>query len=187
MKRFRRDGDTVTELALAAAAGDERALTAFIKATQADVWRFIRFLSDERHADDLTQETYLRAHQSLARFEGRSSATTWLLTIARRTVADHVRYEMSRPRREVWATDETLVALPAAGARHEGGVELRMLLDELPDDRREALVLTQILGLSYAEAAAVADCPVGTIRSRVARARDDLQSAYRPDGRTRAV
>ena len=174
----RRNADDVTDLAIAAAGGDTRALADFIEATQGDVWRFVRFLSDVKHADDLTQETYLRACQSLPTFVGRSSAKTWLLTIARRTVADHIRYEMSRPRRAGWATDENLVEIGSAAARHEGGVELRMLLDDLPKERREALVLTQVLGLSYAEAATICDCPVGTIRSRVARARSDLQAAY---------
>ena len=55
-------------------------------------------------------------------------------------------------------------------------MELNVLLDQLQPDRREALVLTQVLGLSYAEAAEVCGCPVGTIRSRVARARDDLDA-----------
>ncbi len=178
MKGSARGADPVTDLALAAAAGDPRALGEFIKATQDDVWRFVRFLSDARNADDLTQETFLRACQSLPSFAGRSSAKTWLLTIARRTVADHVRYELSRPRRAAWATEDNLVELASAAARHEGGVELRLLLADLLPERREALVLTAVLGFSYAEAAAVCECPVGTIRSRVARARSDLQTAY---------
>lgn len=172
------DDDEVTALALAAGAGDPRALDAFIRATQADVWRFVVYLSDHRHADDLTQDTYLRAYGSLPRFSGRSSARTWLLSIARRAVIDHIRYETSRPRVDLHATSATITGLASASARHDD-IELRMLIDALDADRREALVLTQILGLTYAEAAAVCGCPVGTIRSRVARARDDLQQAYR--------
>ena len=61
--------------------------------------------------------------------------------------------------------------------RFENLVEIRILLDGLDEDRRHALLLTQILGLSYAEAADVCGCPVGTIRSRVARAREDLMTA----------
>lgn len=185
MKHRKRDDDAVTDLALAAAAGDSAALTDFVKATQADVWRFVRYLAGERHAEDLTQETYLRAHQALPRFAGRAPARTWLLTIARRAVADHVRYETSRPRRDPWASDDTLAGIGAAGSRHEGAVELRLLLAGLTAQRREALILTQVLGLSYAEAAEVAGCAVGTIRSRVARGRSDLQDAYRDSSHSR--
>ena len=69
------------------------------------------------------------------------------------------------------------------GARFEDVIEVRMLLDGLESDRRDALVLTQVLGLSYAEAAEVCGCPTGTIRSRVARAREDLITAARRDDR----
>ena len=92
------DDEAVTELALAAARGNERALEAFIKATQQDVWRFVTYLSDAGNADDLTQETYLRAIGAIERFSARSSARTWLLAIARRVVADHIRHVQSRPR-----------------------------------------------------------------------------------------
>ena len=60
-------------------------------------------------------------------------------------------------------------------------MEVRLLLDGLAPQRREALMLTQVLGLSYAEAAEISGCPVGTIRSRVARAREDLTAARRDD------
>ena len=68
--------------------------------------------------------------------------------------------------------------------RFEDIVEVRMLLDGLDPDRRDALILTQVLGMSYAEAAEVCGCPLGTIRSRVARAREDLITAARRDDLT---
>lgn len=182
MDARRSDDDKLTALALDAGRGDARALDAFIKATQDDVWRFVRFLSDQREADDLTQETYLRAYRSLPRFSARSTARTWLLSIARRVVVDHVRRETSRPRMDL-RTDAELASVTSLTERHDTTVELQVLIDQLDEPRREALVLTQILGLSYAEAAAICDCPVGTIRSRVARARDDLQDAYTADRR----
>ncbi|EUA19460.1 putative RNA polymerase sigma-C factor [Mycobacterium xenopi 3993] len=95
----RSDDEAVTALALAAARGNSRALETLIKATQQDVWRFVAYLSDANSADDLTQETFLRAIGAIHRFSGRSSARTWLLSIARRVVADHVRHALSRPRR----------------------------------------------------------------------------------------
>ncbi|MCV6984816.1 RNA polymerase sigma factor SigC [Mycobacterium shinjukuense] len=168
------DDEAVTALALAAADGNAQALEAFIKATQQDVWRFVTYLSDAGSADDLTQETFLRAIGAIHRFAGRSSARTWLLAIARRVVADHIRQLQSRPRTAHGADTEHLLD----GDRHSRGfedlVEVTAMIAQLTSDQREALLLTQLLGLSYADAAAVCGCPVGTIRSRVARARDAL-------------
>jgi RNA polymerase sigma-70 factor, ECF subfamily len=168
------DDEAVTALALAAACGNERALEAFIKATQQDVWRFVTYLSDAGNADDLTQETFLRAIGAIERFSGRSSARTWLLAIARRVVADHIRHAQSRPRTAAGAYPEHLLN----GDRHARGfedlVEVTTMIAGLTTEQREALLLTQLLGLPYADAAAVCGCPVGTIRSRVARARDAL-------------
>lgn len=169
-----RDDEAVTELALAAARGDARALEAFIKATQQDVWRFVSYLSDAGTADDLTQETFLRAIGAIERFSGRSSARTWLLAIARRVVADHIRHAQSRPRTACGANPDHYLH----GDRHARGfedlVEVTTMIAALTTEQREALLLTQLLGLPYADAAAVCGCPVGTIRSRVARARDAL-------------
>ncbi|MGB8389116.1 RNA polymerase sigma factor SigC [Mycobacterium sp.] len=180
----RRDDDKVTGLALAAGRGDPAALEQFIQATERDVWRTVAFLADPGTADDLTQETFLRALGSLPRFSGRSSARTWLLSIARRVVVDQIRRNQSRPRTSYSVDlERVLDARRAAASRFEDIVEIRMLLDGLDIDRRHALLLTQVLGLSYAEAAEVCGCPVGTIRSRVARARDDLLSAATRDDR----
>jgi RNA polymerase sigma-70 factor (ECF subfamily) len=169
----------VTEWALAAGRGDQEAMAAFVRATQHEVRRFMAHMTGVTDADDLTQETYLRALRNLPGFEGRSSARTWLFAIARRVVVDHIRAAAARPRTAV--TDDWQSAADAAqaggGSRFEDGVVLRHLLDDLEPDRREAFVATQVLGLSYEEAAQVCDCPVGTIRSRVARARQDLVSA----------
>jgi len=177
------DDDRVTELALAAGRGDRRCLEAWVRATQADVWRFLAHLTDTAAADDLTQETYLRAFGSLRRFAGRSSSRTWLLSIARRVVVDQLRSAGARPKiaDADWETAVERARTPAA-AGFEDLVELRLLLDGLDTERREVLILTQVLGLSYAEAADVCGCPVGTVRSRVARAREDLLQAGRERG-----
>ena len=171
------DEDEVTQLAKRAGRGDRAALTQFIQATQRDVWRTVAYLAEPASADDLTQETFLRAIKSLPRFSGRSTAKTWLLSIARRVVVDHIRYNTSRPRPAYVLDLDDVLGDRRGGNRIEEMVEMRILLDDLPAERREALVLTQILGLSYAEAADVCGCPIGTIRSRVARARDDLMQA----------
>ncbi|MFJ6194697.1 sigma-70 family RNA polymerase sigma factor [Micromonospora sp. NPDC092111] len=173
------DDAQVTRWALAAGRGDPQALAAFVRGTQEQTWRFLHHLLADAETDDLVQETYLRAMRAMPRFAGRSSARTWLFSIARRVAADHLRARRARPTATVppgWD--------PPAAGRFENGVALDLLLRDLPAERREAFVATQVLGLSYAEAAEVCDCPVGTIRSRVARARDELVAALadRPDG-----
>lgn len=167
--------DPTTELALRARTGDRYAQTEFVRATQAEVWRFTAALVDPGAADDLTQETYLRALPALAGFEGRSSVRTWLLGIARRTCADHLRTVVRRRRLDARLAAQALTEVPAADPAHR--LSAADLLRRLPEERRTAFVLTQVLGLSYAEAADVEGVPVGTIRSRVARARDELVTA----------
>jgi RNA polymerase sigma-70 factor (ECF subfamily) len=167
--------DQVTEWALAAGGGDRAAQAAFVRATQAEVWRFAAALVDPDSADDLTQETYLRAFRALPAFEGRASARTWLLGIARRACADHLRTVVRRRR-----LAERLAAQAATDRAYPdpaGQLGAADLVRRLPAERRCAFVLTQLLGLSYAEAADVEGVPVGTIRSRVARARGDLIDA----------
>ena len=177
--------DDLERLAAAAVDGDPLAAAALVCATQSDVWRLCAALGDRQSADDLTQETYLRAFGSLHRFEGRSSLRTWLLAIARRVCADAVR---SRRRRRLTLVreDAELEALGSGDDADRVGEEAAVadLLARLDPDRREAFVLTQLLGLPYAEAAEVAGCPVGTIRSRVARARADLVEALGDEAAT---
>ncbi|MFD0263262.1 sigma-70 family RNA polymerase sigma factor [Kitasatospora indigofera] len=169
------DDEQVTRLALAAAGGCRTSVEAFVSATQRDVWRFVAHLTDVEAADDLAQETFLRALNALPSFAGRSSARTWLLSIARRTVVDRYRSLAVRPRRAALATWEEAADHPSrAGRGFEDGLVLNDLLAFLPAQRREAFVLTQVVGLTYAEVAAMSGCPVGTVRSRVARARDQL-------------
>jgi len=148
-------------------------MTVFVRKSQADVWRLCAYLSDRDRADDLTQETFLRAMTALRSYRGESSARTWLLSIARHTVLDSYR----RSARQRRLTDRLMQRRPTEQADHAGRTELEALVEALAEDRRTAFVLTQVLGLGYAEAAEVCGCPVGTIRSRVARAREDLSGA----------
>ena len=173
--------DVATQLVGAAAAGDRQALSGLIRATQRDVWRYLACQVGAGEADDLTQETYLRAVGALPRFEGRSSVRTWLLVIARRVVIDHLRRRAVRPGIVDVPDWQALAdrAGPGRDARSAPAeftdlAELEGLLAGLSVERREAIVLTQVLGFSYAEAALICRCPIGTIRSRVARAREDL-------------
>jgi RNA polymerase sigma-70 factor (ECF subfamily) len=163
--------DEATRLLVAARSGDRRALSLWVRAGQAEVWRLCAALVDIGEADDLTQETFLRAYRALPRFRGESSARTWLLSIARRVCADAIRARR-RQRRLL-----SRLAEPD-GIPMSDGVEVEDLLARLDPDRRAAFVLTQFLGLSYSEAAEVCGCAVGTIRSRVARARVELVSLF---------
>jgi RNA polymerase sigma-70 factor, ECF subfamily len=170
--------DEVTELAFAARDGDREALSLFIRRTWPDVARLVTAVAGSDLAEDVAQDTYIRALRALPRYRGESSARTWLLSIARRVAADAVRAAGRRPRTTAIA-DWDAVAVRTGAVRRAGdeAVLLGQLVAALHPDRHEAFVLTQVLDLSYAEAAEVCGCPVGTIRSRVARAREDLVRA----------
>jgi RNA polymerase sigma-70 factor (ECF subfamily) len=166
--------DELTGLFVAARDGDQFALASAIRASQPDVWRACAWLVDRAEADDLVQETFLRALRALPAFRAESSARTWLLVITRRTCADALRQRKRRRRLQH--------RLPAADSETPDAtrrVALEALVDALAPERREAFVLTQLLGCSYEDAAVTCDVPVGTIRSRVARARNDLAAALR--------
>jgi RNA polymerase sigma-70 factor (ECF subfamily) len=167
--------DDATRLLLVARDGRVEAFDQVVRLTQADIWRFCAYLVSAADADDLTQDTYLRAYRSLSRYRGEASARSWLVGIARFVAADHLR-GVQRRRRLV----SRLRPAPAAG-ESSGEVALHDLLAGLDPDRRAAFVLTQILGYSYEEAATACSCEIGTIRSRVSRARGDLVDADRDD------
>ena len=169
---------SATAWALAARGGDPDAAEHFVRALHGDVLRYVTHLSgDPQGAHDLTQDTFARAFGSLHRFEGRASARTWLLSIARRAVADSLRRAAVRPRIADTGDWQTTVehTQPRDVPGFDEGVALLDLLETLPDERREAFVLTQVVGLSYEETAGFVGCPVGTVRSRVSRARLTLE------------
>lgn len=168
---------SITAYALAARGGDPVAVETFVRAAHRDVRRYVAHLcADPQAVDDLAQDTFLRALGSLHRFEGRCPARVWLLAIARRAVVDGYRNAAARPRASDAPDWQRAVerAQPRGLPGFDDGVVLLDLLAALPAERRRAFVLTQLLGLPYEEAAALTDCPVGTVRSRVARARATL-------------
>lgn len=160
--------------ARAAQHGDDVALGQLVRATQGVVWRFCCNLSSRQEADDLTQEVFIRATRNLGQYRGDAPVVSWLLSIARHVCADQVRRHQRRARLSTRLRGERLPVSSTSAA-----LELDDLIDALDPDRKLAFVLTQVLGLSYAEAAEVCECPIGTIRSRVARARHDLMTAVR--------
>ena len=159
--------DDLTQLALAARGGDDTAFAALVRRLQPDVWRLAAHLTGEHRADDLTQEVFVQVWRALPRYRAEAGVRTWALAITRHVAVDALRAAARRPVAVAGDHD-------ASVADHAGVVTAAALFDHLSPERRTALFLTQILGLSYAEAAEVAGVPVGTIRSRVARGREDL-------------
>ena len=168
------DNDALLSYARAAQHGDDVALGHLVRATQGVIWRFCSNLSSRQEADDLTQEVYIRATRNLAQYRGDAPVVSWLLSIARHVCADQVRRNQRRSRLATKLRGER----PSA-SEPPSSLDLTALVEELDPDRKTAFVLTQVMGLSYDEAAAVCECPIGTIRSRVARARQDLMAAVR--------
>jgi RNA polymerase sigma-70 factor (ECF subfamily) len=165
--------DELTRLWLAARDGDRTAFAQAVRASQADVWRLARHLVGPADADDVTQDTFVRAWRALPSYRGDASARTWLLAIARRACADAIRSTVRRRRLLSRVREDRSRAAP--DPRDPGGAHtLQALVDDLDADQREAFTLTQIVGCSYAEVAAICGVPVGTVRSRVARARERL-------------
>ena len=127
--------NSLTTLALNAQRGDRQALTRFIENSQGDVWRYCAYLTDQQTADDVTQDTFARAIGSLHRFRGDCDAKVWLLTIARRACADHIRSQ-TRRRNLMQRLRDNSSADAVAPVRD---IELAQLIESLDPDRRDAL------------------------------------------------
>lgn len=164
--------EVLRALAEAAREGDDRALAELVRHTQPAVWQLCTALGSVGEVEDLVQETYLRAVRGLEHYRGEAPVLAWLLSIGRHVCADHVR---SRQRRRRLV--ERLSATAAEAVVPQPEIPVDDMLDSLDPDRREAFVLTQLVGLSYEDAALALGCPIGTVRSRVARARADLTAA----------
>jgi RNA polymerase sigma-70 factor (ECF subfamily) len=124
-------------------------------------------------ADDLVQETLVKAWSNIDSFQEGTNLQAWLFTILR----NHYYSEIRKRRREVEDTDGQYAARLATHPPQQGHLDLadfKAALRELPDDQREALILVGASGFSYEEAAGICDVAVGTIKSRVSRARSHL-------------
>lgn len=178
--------DELNSLARAAGRGDRAALARLVRQTQGDVWRLCAYFVGPDSADDLAQDTYLRAIPALGRFRGDAPARVWLLAIARRACAAEIKARVRDRRLAARLSVAPEAALGQPPAEPGAQAVADELMGALEPDRRAAFVLTQMLGCSYAEAAAVCGCPVGTIRSRVARAREDLDAMIADPGAARS-
>jgi RNA polymerase sigma-70 factor (ECF subfamily) len=178
-----------------ARAGDRAAFGELIRPHVPSVRRFaFAFARQWSDADDLAQEALIKAYRAFAGFEGRSSLVTWLYSVTRSVCYDHYRSKLARARATEDPLDEHAEMAPASGeAGPERALETKddaallwRALKTLPTEFRVPLVLFEIEGLSYEAIANVEGVPVGTIRSRLSRGRQQLENLLaQPDPRTR--
>jgi RNA polymerase sigma-70 factor (ECF subfamily) len=172
-------------LLAAAAAGDEAAFVELYRRRRDDVYRFAYALTRSRSfAQDATQEVFLQVLENAGRFDAaKGTARGWLLGCARHVVIDRLRKEnrlSGEAPEQATAADHDLRLL-----NEQRLVRLHAAIAGLPLEYREALVLCELAELPYAEAAAVLGCPVGTVRSRLHRARGLLTASLRTVERER--
>jgi RNA polymerase sigma-70 factor (ECF subfamily) len=165
------------QVVAAAQRGKPAAFEKLVRAYQAPVWRMVfHLLRDEQLAEDVTQETFLRAYRFLPRYHGNSKFSTWLLSVARNCAMDELRRNQRRKR-----LGDKLRARPDPPTGESGErVEVQEALAALPMDLREPIVLIDMMGSSYAEVAVILKSPIGTVKSRVHRGRLLLAAALSP-------
>ena len=180
------------ELVSRAQEGDKRAFDLLVLKYQQKVAGLIsRYLRDPSEIMDVTQEAFIKAYRALPGFRGESAFYTWLYRIAINTVKNHLVAQGRRPPgddveaevAEQMDTGNRLreVATPESHLlTDEIAHTVQQALDELPQDLRTAIVLREFEGLSYEEIANAMDCPIGTVRSRIFRAREAIDKRLRP-------
>lgn len=188
--------DSDLQLVERTVAGDQRAYELLVIKYQRRIERLIaRMVRDQDLVQDIAQETFLRAYRALHQFRGEAQFYTWLYRIAVNTAKktllemkrDPVVLESSlqisddddetfRPRHEP-TTDETPETVLAA---QEIAAAVNAAMDALPEDLRQAVTLREIEGLSYDEIALAMNCPIGTVRSRIFRAREAISARVKP-------
>ncbi len=180
------------ELILRVQRGDKRAFDLLVLKYQQKVINLIsRYVRDSSEAQDVAQEAFIKAYRALPRFRGDSAFYTWLYRIAINTAKNHI---VSQSRRPPSNGVETEVAEQMdAGVRlqehatpenflleEEIAQTVRQAIDDLPDDLRTAITLRELEGFSYEEIANTMSCPVGTVRSRIFRAREAIDAKLKP-------
>jgi RNA polymerase sigma-70 factor (ECF subfamily) len=190
------DADADTLLVERAQKGDARAFEMLVVRYRRRIERLIgRMTRDDAFIQDLAQETFLRAWRALPQFRGESAFYTWLYRIAVNTA----RKSLAEARRDPVLTESELAPVgdedetfrpesePINADTPEGLLATRQIaaavnaaVDRLSEDLRQAVVLREIEGLSYEEIAEIMNCPVGTVRSRIFRAREAISQRLRP-------
>jgi RNA polymerase sigma-70 factor (ECF subfamily) len=189
-------GDSDAMLVERAVAGDQRAFELLVIKYQRRIERLIgRMVRDVNLVEDIAQETFIRAYRALHQFRGDAQFYTWLYRIAVNTAKRFLLKLKNDPavfqnalqandeddetfqRRSEPSTDETPESVLAA---KEIGQAVNAALEALPDDLKQALTLREIDGLSYEEISVVMNCPLGTVRSRIFRAREAVSNKVKP-------
>ncbi|MEO8445585.1 MAG: RNA polymerase sigma factor RpoE [Gammaproteobacteria bacterium] len=174
--------------------GDRRAFDLLVLKYQQKILKLVmRYVRDPTDALDVSQDAFVKAYRALPRFRGESAFYTWLYRIAINTAKNHLVTLQRRPVEfDLDAQD------PAYAERHSNlqdtetpeGIAMQEQLRDtlaaaiasLPEELRTAITLREIEGLSYEDIAAAMDCPIGTVRSRIFRAREAIDTAINPPG-----
>jgi RNA polymerase sigma-70 factor, ECF subfamily len=184
--------DTDQQLVQRVQAGDKSAFNLLVLKYQHRVLKLVgRFVSDAAEAEDVAQEAFLKAYRALASFRGESAFYTWLYRIAINTAKNALVANRRRPvdfdldlqdpdqyERQARLKDEDTPEGVLLTDEIREVVERAM--EQLPEDLRTAIVLRELEGLSYEEIAEAMDCPVGTVRSRIFRAREAIDKKLKP-------
>ncbi len=172
--------------------GDKKAFDLLVLKYQLRVSKLVsRFLRNQSDVPDVVQEAFIKAYRALPNFRGDSAFYTWLYRIAINTAKNHlVAQSRKSPANSIdtqeaedygaseWLKEYASPEREALAAELE--VTIYQAMSDLPSDLREAITLREIEGLSYEEIAAVMDCPIGTVRSRIFRAREAIDSKLKP-------
>ncbi len=172
--------------------GDKKAFDLLVLKYQLRVSKLVsRFLRNQSDVPDVVQEAFIKAYRALPNFRGESAFYTWLYRIAINTAKNHlVAQARKNPANSIdaqeaedygaseWLKEFASPEREALAAELEATIHQAM--GNLPSDLREAITLREIEGLSYEEIAAVMDCPIGTVRSRIFRAREAIDNKLEP-------
>lgn len=193
--------ETDKELVRRVKKGDKQAFDLLFGRYQHKILNLVsRYLRDPEDVQDVTQEAFIKAFRALPRFRGESAFYTWLYRIAINTAKNHIVARSRRPPgTDVDVDDAEFMegtdalkeseSPESALARDELKAAIDRAISELPDDLRSAVTLREFDGLSYEQIAEIMDCPVGTVRSRIFRAREAIDRAIEPllSARTRRL
>jgi RNA polymerase sigma-70 factor, ECF subfamily len=166
--------------------GDERAFSLILRAYETPVFNYVyRLVGDRSLAEDLTQEVFLRVFQGLPNFSLRCRFTTWLFQVTKNRVLDELRANERRPRAAVALDDlPPLEVVDQPFERMEAIDAVWRAVDELNEDLKMALLLRDIVGLSYTEIADALEVTLATVKWRIYKAREDVQLALAREGIT---
>jgi len=180
------------ELVRRAQRGERAAFDLLVLRYQHKVIKLVaRLLRDPAEAEDVAQEAFVKAYRALASFRGDSAFYTWLYRIAVNTARNAMASRQRRPLDYEAELSDSEQSNVESRLRHSDTPEASVLSEEiretvnravadLPEDLRTAIILREVEGLSYEEIAAAMDCPVGTVRSRIFRAREAIDRSLKP-------